>query len=51
MSKIVSNSSDQDQNRHCVGPDLGPNCLQRLSAVDKNLPLADKELIMRISKI
>ena len=26
-----------------VGPDLGPNCLQRLSADDK-LPLAGKEL-------
>ena len=21
---------DPDQYRHCVGPDLGPNCLQRL---------------------
>ena len=25
---------DQDQARHFVGPDLGPNCLQRLSADD-----------------
>ena len=32
----VSNSLDPDQGRHCVGPDLGPNCLQRLSASDKN---------------
>ena len=31
----VSNSLDPDQDRHCVGPDLGPNCLQRLSADDK----------------
>ena len=23
---------DQDQDRHSLGPDLGPNCLQRLSA-------------------
>ena len=30
----VSNSLDPDQARHFVGPDLGPNCLQRLSAVD-----------------
>ena len=30
----VSNSLDPDQARHLVGPDLGPNCLQRLSAVD-----------------
>ena len=30
----VSNSLDPDQVRHVVGPDLGPNCLQRLSADD-----------------
>ena len=30
----VSNGLDQDQTRHFVGPDLGPNCLQRLSADD-----------------
>ena len=28
----VSNSLDPDQVRHFVGPDMGPNCLQRLSA-------------------
>ena len=27
-----------------VGPDLGPNCLQRLSVDDKNSPLAGEEL-------
>ena len=32
---IVSNSLDPDQARHSVGPDLGSNCLQRLSADDK----------------
>ena len=31
----VSNSLDLDQARHFVGPDLGANCLQRLSAEDK----------------
>ena len=31
----VSISLDPDQDRHFVGPDLGPNCLQRLSADDK----------------
>ena len=31
----VSNSFDPDQDRHSVGPDLGPNCLQRLLADDK----------------
>ena len=30
----VSNSLDPDQARHFVGPDLGPNCFQRLSAND-----------------
>ena len=28
----VSNSLDPGQARHFVGSDLGPNCLQRLSA-------------------
>ena len=28
----VSKSLDPDQDRHIVGPDLGPNYLQRLSA-------------------
>ena len=28
----VSNSLDPDQARQHVGPDLGPNCLQRLLA-------------------
>ena len=31
----VSNSLDPDQNRHSIRPDLGLNCLQRLSADDK----------------
>ena len=30
----VSQSLDPDQAQHFVGPDLGPNCLQRLSADD-----------------
>ena len=35
----LSNSLDPDQARHFVVPDLGQNCLQRLSAniVDKEL--------------
>ena len=28
----VSNDLDSDQDRRSVGPDLGPNCLQPLSA-------------------
>ena len=45
MTKVVtsfrntirgSNGSGPDQDRHFVGPDLGPNCLQRLSADHKS---------------
>ena len=31
----VPNNLDPDQDRRSVGPDLGPNCLQRLSADNK----------------
>ena len=42
----MSNGLDPDQDRHSVDPDLGPNCLHlRLSADDKERPLARKELI------
>ena len=40
----VSNGLDPGQDRLNVGPDLGPNCLQRLSA-----PLPQKELILKRS--
>ena len=33
----MSNGLDPDQKCHFVSPDLGPNCLQRLSADDKPL--------------
>ena len=33
----VSNCLDPDQDRHFVGPDLDPNCLQTLSADDKDM--------------
>ena len=42
----VSNSFDPDQDRHSVGPDLGPNCLQRLSAYHKSYQF--KELGVRL---
>ena len=38
----MSNSLDPDKDRYYVSSDLGPNCLQRLSADDKS-PLARKE--------
>ena len=33
---IMSNHLDPDQDQHSVGPDLGPNCLQRLAVDDKS---------------
>ena len=33
----MSNSLDPDQDRQNIGPDLGPNCLQRLLADNKSL--------------
>ena len=33
----MSNSLDPDQARQFVGPDLGPNCLPRLSADDTGI--------------
>ena len=32
----VSNGLDPDQDQHYVGPDLCPNCLQRLSVDNKS---------------
>ena len=32
----VSNGLDPDQDRRYVGPELGPNCLQKLSADDES---------------
>ena len=40
----MSNGLDPDQDLCSVGPDLGPNCLQALSADDKKWTLARKEL-------
>ena len=40
MSNTLDPDQDQwnpDQHRHSVGADLGPNCLQRLSAEDKKI--------------
>ena len=39
----VSNSLDTGQDRRFVGPDLGPNCLQRLSA-DERVLIASSDL-------
>ena len=49
----VSNSLDSDQDRLFVGPDLGPNCLQRLSLISKRqeLLLVSKELILMVTPL
>ena len=41
----VSKSLDPDQARRFVGPDLGPNCLQRLSAGIAGKELNTKRLV------
>ena len=41
----VSKSFDPDQARHFVGPDLSPNCLQRLSADKAGKGLNTKQLV------
>ena len=38
----MSNSLDPDQDRRPDGPDLGPNCLQRLSGNDKTIQIKHK---------
>ena len=38
---------DPDQARHSVGPDLGPNCLQRLSADDTSRQRAKVGVVFR----
>ena len=40
----MSNCLDPDHDRHSVGPDLGPNCLQRLSADDKKVAASKEEV-------
>ena len=44
----MSNRLDPDQARNFVGPDLDPNCLQRLLAADKKSPPAGKQLKPRV---
>ena len=39
----MSNGLDPDQDRHFVGPDLGPNCLLWLSADNKSDIVKDKD--------
>ena len=41
----VSNILDPDRAQHFVGPDLGPNCLQRLSADIVGKEVNTKQLV------
>ena len=41
----MSKSLNPDQAQHFVGPDLGPNCLQRLSADIAGKELNTKQLV------
>ena len=49
----VKDGLDPDQDQRSVGPDLGPNCLQRLSALSRRQksPLAKKQLISKHVRI
>ena len=43
----MSNSLDPDQAGHFVGPDLGPNCLQMLSADDNRILVSCKSYFFK----
>ena len=47
---MVSNSLDPDQAQRFVGPDLGSNCLQRLSQMTK-VATSGKKWIIKILKL
>ena len=47
----VSNSFDPDQARRYVGPDLGPNCLKRLSADDTRRPTCISPTCAKVSEV
>ena len=40
----VSNSLNPGQDRHSVGPDLGPNCLQRLSISRRQVATSEERV-------
>ena len=42
----VTKSLDPDQDRHFVGPDLGPSCLQRLYQQTTEVDASRKRVIM-----
>ena len=46
---IVSNCLDPDQDLHLVGSDLGPNCLEKISADEKSCRLHGRVQILHIT--
>ena len=44
----MSNDLDLDQDRRSVGSNLGPNCLQILSADDKSMEREKIEILPRV---
>ena len=47
----MSNDLGLDQDTRSVGPDLGPNCLQRLSADDKSMEREKIEILPRVVEL
>ena len=47
----MSHSLDPDQDQLFVGPDLVPNCLQRISADEKKSPLTGIKLRKAIKQV
>ena len=41
------NNLDPDKTQHFVGPDLGPNCLQRISAEDTSRKRIKSKMYIR----
>ena len=44
----MPNSLDPAQDRQSVGPDLGPNCLQNLSADDSKERVDDNGMLIKL---
>ena len=42
----VSNSLDPDQEQHFMGPDLGPNCLQKMTKVTASKERVNAQLVL-----
>ena len=45
MPSIFQTVIDPDQARHIVGPDQGPNCLQKLST-DEKIVITGRQMVL-----